>query len=366
MKKILFTVTNDLNYDQRMIRICTTLKNEGYDILLIGRSKKNSPAIHPQNFDQHRLKCIFEKGKGFYIEYNIRLFFYLLFHSFDAICSIDLDTVLPGLFTAKLKRKIAIFDAHELFTEVPELNHRPSVKKIWQTVERFAIKRYQYAYTVCESLQKQYQKTYNTNFEVIRNVPFASSVNPQIAIEDTFTILYQGVLNEGRGIEQMIEAMIQLNGCQLWLAGEGDLSVELRAKVKKLKLNDKIKFLGYIKPDELKAITQKAHIGINLLRNDSLNYYFSLANKFFDYIQAGKPSINMNFPEYASINAQYKVSILLDDLEASSIAKAINSIKEDPDYYQALKQNCLEAAQIFNWDIESKKLLQFYHKLFNS
>lgn len=365
MKKILFTVTNDLNFDQRMIRICSTLKNEGYDILLIGRSKKSSPEIHPRNFDQYRLKCIFEKGKLFYIEYNIRLFFYLLFHSFDAICSIDLDTVLPGLFIAKLKRKIAVFDAHELFTEVPELNHRPRVKKIWQKVERFAIKRIQYAYTVCESLQDQYLKTYNTKFEVIRNVPFPISTSSPNAIQNTFTILYQGVLNEGRGIEQMIEAMIQLKDCQLWLAGEGDLSNELREMVNTIKLNDRVKFLGYIKPDELREITHKTHIGINLLRNESLNYYFSLANKFFDYLQAGKPSINMNFPEYASINAKYKVSLLLDDLEADTIVNAVNCLKNDPDYYQTLKENCIEAAKVFNWDIESKKLLQFYHKLFN-
>ena len=101
---IIFTVTTDLTYDQRMIRICTSLANAGYTVLLVGRKMKTSLPLAAQPFLQKRINCIFEKGKLFYAEYNIRLFFYLLFKKMDCIGAIDLDTILPAYFIAKIKK----------------------------------------------------------------------------------------------------------------------------------------------------------------------------------------------------------------------------------------------------------------------
>jgi hypothetical protein len=84
-KRLVFTVTNDLSYDQRMNRICTSLANAGYDVTLIGRKLADSINLDKKIFRQKRLTCIFNKGKAFYIEYNIRLFFYLLFIKSDLI-----------------------------------------------------------------------------------------------------------------------------------------------------------------------------------------------------------------------------------------------------------------------------------------
>ena len=53
MKKIIFTVTNDLNYDQRMQRICNSLAHAGYTILLIGRELDNSVALTEKIFKQN-------------------------------------------------------------------------------------------------------------------------------------------------------------------------------------------------------------------------------------------------------------------------------------------------------------------------
>src|SRR5689334_21569811 len=112
-----------------MARICSALSNAGFDCVLIGRKRKKSKRVESVDYDQKRLFCFFEKGKLFYLEFNIRLLFYLLFSKMDAICSIDLDTAMPGMMVAKLRRKKFIFDAHELFTEVPEVKDRKNVKR---------------------------------------------------------------------------------------------------------------------------------------------------------------------------------------------------------------------------------------------
>ena len=113
MPQLYFTVTTDLSYDQRMIRICSSLAHAGYTVTLVGRSKSDSISLSSgQAFLQKRIKCLFQKGKLFYAEYNFRLFFYLLLKKMDGICAIDLDTILPCYYISKLKKVKRVYDAH--------------------------------------------------------------------------------------------------------------------------------------------------------------------------------------------------------------------------------------------------------------
>ncbi len=374
--KIIFTVTNDLTYDQRMQRICTTLSESNYEVWLIGRKLSHSKALPYFPFQTKRLNCFFKKGAVFYAEYNIRLFLFFIFNRFDAICSIDLDTILSGFYAVKLKNKIQIYDAHEYFTEVPELVERPKIKAVWERIADKTIPNIPYAYTVGEGLQKIFSARYGTPFDVFRNVPFAinddieqSEIQRVIAeyhiqITSKKIILYQGALNDGRGIEETIMAMQFIENAELWLAGEGDLSNVLRQLTKDLKLEHKVKFLGFVLPRDLKAITQLSNIGLNLLQNKGLNYYYSLANKCFDYIQAEKPALHRNFPEYQAINEQFEIGILLEDLETETIAHSLRQLLDNDLIYNNLRINCRKAKTVFTWEKEGRRLVDFYDGIF--
>ena len=358
MKKIICTVTNDLTYDQRMIRICTSLSKAGYRVTLVGRLRSFSKPLQQEPFQQVRLRCWLNQGKLFYLEYNVRLFFFLFFHSFDAVCSVDLDTLLPGFWVSRFKGKACVFDAHEYFTEVPEVVRRPRVKKIWEILADWLLPKLKYAYTVGGGLADIFEKRYGIPFSVIRNVPFTQQALAERP-RNPIILLYQGALNEGRGLEYMIETMKDLENTELWLAGEGDLSTTLRKLTQELDLEKKVSFLGFLSPDELKKVTLKATIGLNLLENKGLSYYYSLANKAFDYIQAGIPSINMNFPEYQKINKEFDVFLLIDDLHPATLRKAIEDLRDD-ELYNRLHKNCLVARKKLVWEEEEKQLLEFW------
>ncbi|MFT5264364.1 MAG: glycosyltransferase involved in cell wall biosynthesis [Polaribacter sp.] len=364
IKKLIFTVTNDLNYDQRMIRICSSLSKGGYEVLLVGRKKKDSLPLVDQHFAQKRLYCYFEKGKWFYLEYNFRLFFFLLFQKFDLVCGIDLDSLLPALWVARIKGKICVYDAHEYYTESPEIVNRGLIKKIWTAVAAISIPKVDGAYTVCQSLATIIGERYGKRFDLVRNMPFTIPPQKVVDVSDEKVLLYQGALNDGRGLPELITAMKSIDGVELWLAGEGDLSKALRQQVADLGLEKKVKFLGYILPAELKNYTKKAHIGLNLLENKGLSYYYSLANKAFDYIQSEKPAIHMDFPEYRALNEKYETSILLPDLSIENIIKAINTLVSDKKTYLRLRENTKAAKSIYNWEKEEKRLLNFYNKIF--
>ena len=374
MKKnhIIFTVTNDLSYDQRMKRICSTLQGEGYECLLVGRSLPGSVKLSEENFAQKRMHLIFKKSFLFYAFFNIRLFFYLIFRASKAICAIDLDTLPACWLVAKITNRKLIFDSHEYFTEVPELEEGSVQKNFWKGIARILIPRIQYAYTVNQSLAQLFSEKYGIPFEVIQNCPKSSPDKSSIEkptghVEELLNankiILYQGALNQGRGLEHCILSMRNLSGCILYIAGEGDLSTELRLMVDHYELTEKVRFLGYLQPHELKQVTEIAWIGINVLDHKSLNYYYSLANKYFDYMHAGVPGISMNFPEYKRINDIRQVNLLLNSLSVETITQAINQLLKDETLYSRLKANCQILSTQFTWEKEAQKLIRFYRQI---
>lgn len=359
-KKLIFTVTNSLNCDQRMIRICTSLAQQGFEVTLVGAEWKNDAPLQQRIFSQYRIHCLFRKGKLFYLEFNCKLFFALLRRKFDTVCAIDLDTILPVLFASKITGTKRVYDAHELFTEMKEVVSRPLIHSLWKSVEHFAVPQFQNGYTVSNSIVKEFYNRYKVKYELIRNVPVL--VPTEKVEKDRNIILYQGAVNEARGLEYLIPAMEKINA-QLWIYGNGNLMQQCRQTVQQLHLEHKVIFKGVALPEELKKITSTCYVGINLVEPVGLNQLYSLANKFFDYIHAGVPQLTMNFPEYAAVNNEYEVAVLTDTLETEVLAQKLNLLLSNEELYQRLENNCALASRIYNWQEEEKKLLQFYQSL---
>jgi len=361
LKRIYFTVTNDLVYDQRMQRICTSLAEEGYVVTLVGRRLPNSPNLPVRKYVQKRIYCWFKKGKWFYAEFNIRLFFFLLFSKMDAICAIDLDTILPVLKVSQWKNIPRIYDAHELFSELKEVISRPSVQKKWLLIERKAVPKFQLGYTVSESIAQEFHKRYGVHYATIRNVPI---LKEHIFSEHKTTkfILYQGAVNEARGFEYLIPAMKQID-CKLIVCGDGNFMPQLKALIEENNVTEKIELKGMLPPEELIAVAQQATIGIALAEKEGLNQYLALPNKFFDYIHASLPQVTMCYPEYEKINKQYEVAVLIDSLDVNLIAKSINALLADESLRKRLQYNCSKAKEELNWQKEQKRLIEFYNQI---
>ncbi|MCB9032765.1 MAG: glycosyltransferase [Chitinophagales bacterium] len=361
-KHIIFTVSNDISFDQRMHKICSTLSSQ-YKVTLIGRLLPNSMPIDKRNYETKRIKLWFNNGFLFYAVLNIALFFKLLFIKADIFCACDADTLLAVLLAGKIRNKKNVFDAHEYFSESTEIVNKPFVKSVWQKLEQFAIPKVDAAYTVCDSLANIFTKKYNKKFEVIRNVPFENKNKTSINEKNKY-LLYQGNLNIGRGLEEMLLAMMYINNIPLYIIGDGIMRPKLEAIIQKYQLQDKVFLLGRKTPKEIIAYTQNAFVGINLLENRGLSYYYSLSNKFFDYIQAQVPQIAIAFPEYIHYNEQYNIAVMVDNLEIHTIVDALNKLIQDEDKYIQLKLNCIEAAQALNWNKESIQLINIYNNLF--
>ncbi len=376
--RVIASVTNDINHDIRVDRICSSLHNNGYEVLLVGRKRPDSKAIEKRGYNTQRFSLPFDSGLLFYAVYNIRLFIFLLFSKADIFLANDLDTLAANYLAARIRGKKLVYDSHEYFCYVPELNDRPRVQGVWKSIERKIFPTLRNVMTVNTSLADIYSDEYNVSVQVIRNVPVSSKHDDNDNDNDDDNdnsdkllkthqgknkIIYQGVLNKDRGIEESISAMRFVQNAVLLIAGEGDLSKELRELVKKEELKDKVEFLGRIKLEELRKITRSCALGLSLEKDTCLSYRYSLPNKIFDYMHAGIPVLSSDLIEKRNLIEKCDIGLVIDNCEPEHIGSKINEMLSNTEKRFWWKQNALNSAKQFNWELEEQKLLRFYENI---
>lgn len=360
MARIILFATTDLVSDQRVHRSSLTLHQEGHSVLSIGRRLADTPQVIERKYGVKLFRMIFGKGFLFYFFYNIRIFFYLLFHKFDLVCSNDLDTLLGCRLGCFFRGKKLVYDSHEYFTEMPELIGRPITKSVWKVIERLCIKGIKYSSTVSEGIAKEYHKKYGINMAVIRNLPFRNENFGHKSVQPT--IIYQGALNKGRGLELAIEMINNLPCYHLMIIGSGDLELKLRKRVVELDLFDRVEFRGRLPYDKLHALTSRAWLGISLEEDLGLNYRYALPNKLFDYIQAQVAVLVSDLPEMARIVEKYDIGIITNTRDPKELAVLVSNFIENKSTREKTMNNLSTAYNDLVWENEKSKFLELYKK----
>jgi len=228
--------------------------------------------------------------------------------------------------------------------------------------------------TVNSSLADIFSDEYKVNIEIIRNVPVSEKHsdddgdqnNEAVFLkehQDKSKIIYQGVLNKDRGIEESILAMRYVENAVFLIAGEGDLSKELRKLAKKEGLSDKVEFLGRINLTELGKITRLCTLGLSLEKDTCLSYRYSLPNKIFNYMHAGIPVLSSDLIEKRGLIEKCEMGLFIESYDPEHIGSMINEMLSNSEKIFWWKQNSLKGAKQFNWEIEEQKLLRFYENI---
>src|SRR5690606_8896668 len=213
MKKVVVSVTNDLVTDQRVKRSIEVLRELGYEVTFVGRLLPGSLPVE-RDYRCVRFRLRFTRGFLFYAAYNLRLFFFLLFRKYDLYLSNDLDTLLPNYLVSRLKGKPLIYDSHEYFTGVPDIQHRPLVKAVWTNLDKWICQKLKDVVTVNESIAEHYRKQYQKEVKVVRNIsdsklPEKVKTRSELCLpEEAYILINQGAgINVDRGMEEALEAL---------------------------------------------------------------------------------------------------------------------------------------------------------------
>ncbi|MCR5555535.1 MAG: glycosyltransferase [Bacteroidales bacterium] len=385
MKKVCVLLNGGIASDSRVIREIKTMSRVADVDLYYVYGRDSDKDIFSDNVrlfscdKKEGLKSKFVKHTCFYNEF---IFFVLEVLrqgvAYDYIWANDLPDLKPAL---KLKEKIGakvIYDSHEIF--VGTLNQFFPSKAKWyksilykaalfvmttlgSNVEKRMVKRADKFVTTSISFKNYFQDKYKRDdIQIVMNCPNTQSASDFYDFrseynlpEDSFVLLFQGRLNAGRALIEMIESMAYVkSNVHLFVIGDGTLKKDMQKRAADLSLQEKVHFIDEVPSAELLRYTRGADAGINLQASINISKHLASANKLFEYTHSGIPTIGSDVPENRLIIEKYDLGMLVRN-NPKEIADAINKMsKSDLSKY---KDNCKKAAMEYNWENQEKVIL---------
>lgn len=291
----------------------------------------------------------------------------------DVISGHNMDGLFIGWLSncfSNHKAKL-IYDSHEF--ELGLEKNKGKVKgKLVRSLEKFLINRCEIVMMVSDEIAKRVQAIHKLSYKpvVVRNLPnyFVLDENKIDAKRKDFIdsfeskdvkhiVIYHGGVAEERGIEQLIDSVLELNSVGLVILGNASSEYrdKLIQRVNKTGISSRVFFHDAVPAKVLWEYVAAADIGVSLLQPTCDNHLLALPNKFFENIQCLNPVVVSDFPEIGSIVDSYNIGIKVDPTAPHLIADAIRSMTTDREYYKLCKNVKLAKEQLC-WGVEKSIL----------
>lgn len=289
----------------------------------------------------------------------------------DIYHSNDLNTLPQGIICSKLrlKPKKLIYDSHEVQSSRTGYNPQ-RIKRI----ERFLLNFVDEMMVENHTRAAHNEEIYGFYPRTLYNYSELYDINerPEVNLHEKLglkpgekILLYQGGLQQGRGLERLIEAMPVIQEGTLVFLGAGKLEKTLKEMAAASPARDRIKFIPKVHFKELPSYTREAYLGFQVLQNICYNHYSASSNKLFEYIMADVPVVSCSFPEVEKVVTGERIGIAVDSHQTSEIAAAVNRLVSNPSLRAEMAENCKKAKLKYNWDVERAKLIETYKTVEN-
>ncbi len=365
-KRVAHLTSVHSRYDTRIfLKECRSLVDAGYEVSLIvadnkGDEVKNGVAVFDVGLSQGRLKRITQTTKLVFEKAKILNADIYHFH--------DPELIPVGLKLKRLGKKV-IFDAHE---DVPkQLLSKPylnpvfsySLSLAFSVYERWTCGQFDAIAAATPFIRDKYL-TINPNSIDINNFPIKEELEFGCDWSAKQNIVcYVGGIAAIRGIREMVRAMEITNIDVRLLLGGRFSEPQVETEVKQYSGWQSVNELGFLDRQGVRAVLSKSMAGLVTL-HPTLNYIESLPVKMFEYMSAGIPVIASDFPLWREIIKQNNCGICVNPLNPPEIAEAIQWIIKHRNQAAEMGKNGRKAVEEkYNWEPESKKLLNIYEKL---
>lgn len=368
--KICMLTTSDIDFDSRILNEAETLSKR-YELTILARHYSHRPLARPQSFKIKRIK--FPTFKIYQLNIFSSLFA-LAKAAWQEKAAIyhahDLDGLLCAFPTALLRGKILIYDSHEVWSEIFPFSNLGLLRRFFKPLERFLMLKVKAGITVNQAIADFLASKYGKNFLALYNLPLLKKEKvARVSLKKLFPgrkiILQLGIVDEGRGLEQIMAAAKLLpKGLIIVFLGKGKLEKKIFRLIRESHLEDKVFILPRVAPEEVVSAIGDVDLGLALTQKISLSYYYSSPNKLFQYLAAEIPILGSNFPEYKKIILANRIGEVVDPAEPKLIGQKIIFMlgrKQQEKY----RRNLVGLAKAkYNWSVEEGKLLSFYEENF--
>jgi glycosyltransferase involved in cell wall biosynthesis len=298
--------------------------------------------------------------------------------TFDFVWANDYSTLTPALRLARRTDAKVIYDSHEIWletinqffpTDVPTLKRVifraivAACRATGNVVEPALARRTNAIVTANQSFAEVLQQRLGRDeIGVVLNTPELTPLVRSDRLRKAFCltesdhiVLYQGLMNPGRGLRELIQSVRHLpSQVKLVMLGEGMLLPSLRRLVQELDLSDRVLLPGSVPQAELHEWTASADLGVLILDPINLSKRLALANKIFEYMGAGIPILTTDLPENRRILDECDCGWLIADWAPPALAGHIKAILLQPAEMREKGANGRSwFERRYNWDVES-------------
>lgn len=366
-KSFFIAYLGNIYFDTRSLNLINSLKEKSNSISAVGFEWRDHSKI---NTKQKEIKIYsLSKKKSslfFYLKFVFILLIELLSSKANYFFAMDLYTLPFVVIVAKLKKGIVIYDARELFGFLAGLVEKDKIQSILRFIEKKFIGKASIVIATGEMDAEFLAKEYSlSNIVVLRNLPKYNKNFTQIDFRTELKIpgnklilIYQGIVLHGRGLKIIFDALQNLKDkFHVVIVGDGEQLDFYKSLAESMKLSECVTFVGRIEQDKLLNYTSSADVGLSLIENVSLSYYYALPNKLFEYIMAEVPLLSSNLPQMQKIVENYSVGFVYD-LEKNNLNELLLKIYNEKEKLKELKINCAKASRELNWENEITNLLK--------
>lgn len=351
----------------RQVRIAKSLANNDYKVKILAWDKTGTyPKI--ENFEGCKIHNFRFKppllGKlELFIGYSIWWVYatlYLLKDDADVYHPENLYSLIPAIPAKFIRRKRIIYDLVDFVAD--SFNWPELLRKFFAWLENFCLK-FAEGVIVVDIRKQQLNMSNVKRLAVVTNCPedLRDKFETQKA-QNGFIIYYGGLIAMTRGLKHICEAIRDIEGVKLVIAGAGRDEKELSAVYKS---QSNVEFKGLLSNIQSLEWTNKAdvifvfydpRVRINRLASPS---------KLFDAMMCGTPVLaNSEALPVAEIINKEKCGLIVPYNDIEGIRNAIRWLKDNPKAGVEMGQNGIKAfEQRYNWEIMERRLLALYQEL---
>lgn len=280
----------------------------------------------------------------------------------------DVNTLPTAWWAARRAGARLVYDAHEISTDREGYRE---LRGLIAWAERRLMPKADATITTTGMRAKFFARAYGVprplvlqNRPRFRELARGTLIRDRLGIADDLPVLvYQGGLQPGRGLEDLVAAMPGLPPCHLVYIGGGRLLGALKGMVAERGLGARVHFVPTVPLAELLAWTASADIGVQPIRNTCLNHLSTDSNKLFEYAMAGLPVVASDFPEIRRVVRAHDIGLLFDPETPGALAAALGRMIADGGLRARLAANARGSARALSWEAQEGELARLYERV---